>query len=144
MLVQVVLLVALAVTSGQGRSDWPTPAPLRGIAALCTLGGLVVVAIAALQLGRALTATPVPNGRAGLRTDGLFGVVRHPIYSGLLLVVIGLTLRSASWHTAVLAALTVAFFHVKAHWEEQRLREQFDHYDEYAARTPRFVPRPPG
>jgi protein-S-isoprenylcysteine O-methyltransferase Ste14 len=140
--IQVVLFVALAVTSGQGRSDWPTPPIVRGLAALCTLIGLVVVAVASLQLGRALTATPLPNGRGALRTGGLFGVVRHPLYSGVMLVVIGLAARSASWISAVLAVLTVAFFHGKARWEEQRLNEAFDGYATYAAVTPRFVPRP--
>lgn len=143
-LVQLALLVGLAVTSSQGGDAWPTPAPLRALAALCTLGGLLVVAVAALQLGRALTATPVPNGRAALRTGGLYGVVRHPIYSGVLLVVVGLAARSASWITAALAIVTVAFFHVKARWEEARLAEEFDGYAAYAAATPRFVPRPPG
>ena len=142
--VQMVLLLALAVTSAGGRSDWPTPTVVRALAALCTLGGLVVVAVAAVQLGRALTATPVPNGRGTLRTDGLFGVVRHPLYSGLLLVVVGLAVRSASWITAAIAAATIAFFHGKARWEERRLAESFDGYAAYAAVTPRFVPRPPG
>lgn len=142
--VQVALFVALAVTSAQGRTDWPSPPLVRGLAAVCTLGGLVVVAIASLQLGRALTATPVPNGRGALRTGGLYGVVRHPIYSGVLLVVVGLAVRSASWISALLAAITIVFFHAKARWEEARLAEEFDGYAAYAAATPRFVPRPPG
>ena len=141
--VQVTLLVSLAVTSGAGRDDWPTPAPLRGLAALCTLAGLVVLVAAALQLGRSLTATPVPNDRGELTTRGLYGVVRHPIYSGLLLVVVGLVVRSASWITATIGVATIAFFHVKARWEEQRLAERFAGYPAYAATTPRFVPRPP-
>lgn len=141
--VQVALLLTLAVLSGSPRSDWPTPAPLRAIAALCTLGGLVIVVVASVQLGRSLTPTPMPNERGVLRTTGLYGVVRHPIYSGLLLVVIGLAVRSASWITAVVAAVTVAFFHVKAAWEERRLAQRYDEYPAYAHRTGRFVPRVP-
>jgi protein-S-isoprenylcysteine O-methyltransferase Ste14 len=141
--VQIVLLVALAVLSGSPRSDWPTPPLVRALAALCTLGGLVVVVIASLQLGRSLTATPVPNDRGELRTTGLYGVVRHPIYSGLLLVVIGLAVRSASWITAVVAVVTIAFFHAKASWEERRLTDHYPGYAAYAARTGRFVPRVP-
>jgi protein-S-isoprenylcysteine O-methyltransferase Ste14 len=142
-LVQIGLLVSVAVTAAQGRGDWPTPAPVRVAAALCTLGGLVVVAAASLQLGRALTATPLPNGRGSLRNGGLYRVVRHPIYSGVLLIVIGLAVRSASWVSGALAAVTIVFFNVKALWEERRLSEAFDGYAAYAAVTPRFVPRPP-
>ena len=141
--VQFALLLVLAVRSGRPGDAWPTPGPLLGLAALCTLGGLVVIVVAALRLGRSLTATPVPNGRNELSTDGLYAVVRHPIYSGVLLVVIGLAIRSASWLTLAIAAVTVAFFHVKARWEERRLEERHPEYRAYCERVPRFVPRPP-
>jgi protein-S-isoprenylcysteine O-methyltransferase Ste14 len=139
--VQAVLLIALVASSALGREDWPTPPVVRAVSALCTLGGLVVMVVAALQLGRALTPTPVPNEHGALRTSGLYGMVRHPIYSGLLLVVIGLTLRSASWITAAIAVATIAFFHKKAAWEERRLASRYPDYPTYAARTGRFVPR---
>lgn len=140
--VQFALLLALAVLAGNPGDAWPTPGPLLAIAALCTLGGLVVIAVAAIQLGRSLTPTPVPNARNTLSDRGLYGVVRHPIYSGVLLVVVGLAVRSASWVTAAVAVVTIAFFHVKARWEEQRLAEVHPEYAGYAARVPRFVPRP--
>ena len=140
---QAALLLGLVALSGFPRSDWPTPPLLRALSALCTLGGLVVVVIASLQLGRSLTPTPVPNERGVLRTSGLYGVVRHPIYSGLLLVVIGLAVRSASWFTAAVAVATIAFFHNKAAWEERRLAERYPDYPSYAATTGRFVPRIP-
>lgn len=140
---QFVLLLVLAIRSGRPGDDWATPAGVRALAALCTLGGLVVIVVAALQLGRSLTATPVPNRANELSTRGLYGVVRHPIYSGVLLVVIGLAIRSASWITLAVALVTVAFFHVKARWEERRLAERHPDYAAYCERVPRFVPRPP-
>ncbi len=141
--VQAGLLIALVASSAVARDDWPTPPVVRALSALCTLGGLVVMAVAALQLGRALTPTPVPNDRGALRTSGLYGVVRHPIYSGLLLVVIGLAIRSESWISATIAIATIGFFQTKAAWEERRLARHYADYDEYAARTGRFLPRVP-
>jgi protein-S-isoprenylcysteine O-methyltransferase Ste14 len=140
--VQVVLLAMLAVLAGRPGDAWPTPGPLLGLSALCTLGGLIVIVIASLRLGRSLTATPVPNGRNQLSTDGLYAMVRHPIYSGVLLVVVGLAIRSASWFTLALAAVTIAFFNVKARWEEERLAERHPDYRAYCEHVPRFVPRP--
>jgi protein-S-isoprenylcysteine O-methyltransferase Ste14 len=140
--VQVVLLASLAVLAGRPGDAWPTPSPVLGLSALCTLGGLVVMVAASLRLGHSLTATPVPNGRNQLSTDGVYAMVRHPIYSGVLLVVVGLAIRSASWFTLALAVLTVAFFNLKARWEEQRLAERHPDYSEYCTRVPRFVPRP--
>lgn len=137
---QVVLLVLLVVLPG--GDDWPTPAWLRTIAQVVFVAGVVVLVVAALGLGRALTPTPVPTERGDLQTAGLYRYVRHPIYSGVLLIVAGITLRSGSWLTLAVAVVTVVFFDRKARWEEARLAERYAQYADYAARTPRFVPRP--
>ena len=138
--VQAVLLAAIVFLPG--RSDWTVPDWLEVIALLMILVGVAGVAVAALGLGPALTANPVPTERAELVTTGLYGLVRHPIYSGVLAAVIGVAIRSGSLVVAALAVATVGFFHVKASWEEERLAERFENYTEYAQRTPRFLPRP--
>ncbi|HSL74714.1 MAG TPA: isoprenylcysteine carboxylmethyltransferase family protein [Ilumatobacteraceae bacterium] len=137
---QVVLLVALVVVPG--RDDWPTPAWLRLVAQVVFVTGIAVLIVASLRLGRALTPTPVPTSSGQLQTGGLYRYVRHPIYSGVLLIVVGITLRSGSFAVLALAVATVVFFDRKARWEEARLAERYPGYAEYAARTPRFVPRP--
>ena len=137
--VQTVLLAALIVLPG--RADWPTPAWLERSGLVCAALGLILCGLGALRLGSSLTPTPVPAARGELATTGAYAYVRHPIYSGLLVAVVGLTARSGSWLTLLTAAATVAFFHAKARWEEARLRRKYAAYDAYAARTPRFVPR---
>lgn len=135
--VQVVLLVALVlVPSG---TAWPMPTWLSVVRLVLVVAGLAVVVVAALNLGRSLTPTPVPN-EGGLRTDGLYRYVRHPIYTGVLLVVVGLTVGTRQWWGLALGLVTVAFFTVKARWEEARLAEAYPGYAAYAAATPRFVP----
>lgn len=138
-LAQVVLLTALALLPN--RADWPTPAWLRWTGDAIGTVGILLVLVAASRLGSALTPTPVPVERGELATTGLYRFVRHPIYSGVLLVVVGLTLRSGSWLSLAVALLTVGFFCWKASWEEARLRVKFPGYGDYADRTPRFVPR---
>jgi protein-S-isoprenylcysteine O-methyltransferase Ste14 len=138
--VQVALLVALVVVPR--GSAWPTPGWVRAVSAGLVVLGLGVVLAASLALGRALTPTPVPNGRGHLRTDGPYGLVRHPIYTGVLTVVVGLTLGTGSVAGLALGLVTAGFFGVKARWEEARLAEVFHDYGAYAAGTPRFVPRP--
>jgi len=138
--VQVVLLVAIVLVPH--GDDWSTPPWLLAAASVLTLGGMVVIVVSALRLGRALTATPVPRAAAELQTTGAYRWVRHPVYAGLLAVVIGVAARSGNVIAAALAVALVAFFHRKAAWEEERLRQQYPAYDAYAAVTPRFVPRP--
>ncbi len=135
---QVVLLVALVlVPTG---TAWPMPPWLSVLSVALTVAGLVGIAVASLTLGRTLTPTPVPNGRGELRTGGLYRCVRHPIYTGVLAVVVGVTLGTRQWAGLALGLVTVAFFAVKARWEEARLTEAFPTYADYAAGTPRFVP----
>ncbi len=135
---QVVVLVALVLLPG--RNDWPTPPWVRTAGQVLVIAGFVLMIAASLRLGRGLTATPVPNARGQLITRGLYRYVRHPIYTGVLLIVAGLTLRSGSVVTLAVAVVTVVFFDRKARWEEARLRERYPGYAEYASHTPRFVP----
>lgn len=136
--VQAVLLVALVALPR--RTDWPTPALIGGLGYALIATGAVVVLLAALSLGRSLTPTPVPVDHGELQTSGLFGVVRHPIYSGVLAIVVGLVIRSGSWITLVVGAATVLFFNNKAKWEEQQLSDRYGDYEAYASKVPRFVP----
>lgn len=138
-LIQAVLLIALVVLPT--GDAWPTPAALIILAGMFIGLGLVGVAIAALRLGPALTPTPVPTERGTMVTGGLYRFVRHPIYTAVLIIVIGLTVRSGSLLTLIVAAATVAFFNIKARWEEARLSERYVDYQTYAAVTPRFIPR---
>ena len=136
---QAVLLAALILLPT--ADAWPTPSWLSGVGFAGVAGGLAIVAYGSLNLGNSLTATPVPNGRGQLKTGGMYSRVRHPIYSGVLLIVAGLVIRSANWLTLAVGVATVSFFHTKAKWEERQLAEHFEDYAEYAAATPRFVPR---
>ena len=123
-----------------GRHDWPVPAALTAACTVATVVGLAVMVIAATGLGRGLTATPLPNAHARLRTGGLYRFVRHPIYSGLLLTMASLTVASGSGFRLLTLAVLVLLLIVKAAWEEMRLIQRFEGYADYAARTPRFVP----
>ena len=124
-----------------GRHDWPVPVALKLVCSIATVVGLAVMVIGATGLGRGLTATPLPNAHAKLRTGGLYRYVRHPIYSGLLLTMASITLASGSVPRLLTLGVLVLLLSAKARWEETRLTQRFEGYTDYAARTPRFVPR---
>lgn len=121
------------------RHDWPVPAAFILVCSVATVLGVAVMVIGATGLGRGLTATPLPNAHARLRTGGLYRYSRHPIYSGLILTMGSITVASGSAFRLLVLAALVLLLTVKARWEETRLARRFEGYADYAARTPRFV-----
>ena len=135
---QFVLLGLIALLPGGW--GWHVPGWLRGLGLTGVLAGVVVMLLGGTALGRGLTAVPIPNEHAQLRTGGLYRVVRHPIYTVLLLASGSFVVATGSGWRALAFAALVALLTVKARWEEARLARRFAAYPEYAARTPRFVP----
>lgn len=131
-----VALVALPV-----RADLRLPVPIGVLGVLLVVAGLAVVVLAALNLGRGLTASPLPNAAAQLRIDGAYRWVRHPIYAGILLAAAGVVVASGGLARLVIFVALSALLRVKARWEERWLRDRFPGYASYAALTPRFLPR---
>ena len=135
------VLLALVVLLPRGAA-WTLPIAIARAAQVAAGVAIVLMIVAATALGRGLTAAPLPNSHAELRTGGLYRFVRHPIYSGLLLLAVALTLTSGSLWTASACAALVVLINAKARWEERHLARRFPGYAAYAARTPRFVPGP--
>jgi protein-S-isoprenylcysteine O-methyltransferase Ste14 len=74
-------------------------------------------------------------------TSGIYGLMRHPLYTAVFCGSLGWALLWASWPAAVAAALCLGpVFDAKARIEERALRRRFPEYAEYAARVKRFVP----
>ncbi len=104
--------------------------------------GAVLGLFAGRRLGRALTPTPVPISGAGLRTDGAYGSVRHPIYSAVLLMVLGYVIAIGSLASVVWAVAMLAFFMVKSRWEDRLLLAEYRaEWQDWARGTGRLVPR---
>ena len=77
-----------------------------------------------------------------LATDGLYGVVRHPQYTGIMLAVVGQLVHWPTIPTLVLSPVIALIYVRLARKEEQRLVEQFgDEYATYRRRVPMFFPR---
>ena len=70
---------------------------------------------------------------------GIYAYVRHPIYTGDLLLLIGLELALNSW-LVVLALLLCPIVMWKAIKEERMLLRELSGYIEYHRRTKRFIP----
>ena len=138
--VQAALLVGFLVVPG--GEDWAVPRWVSLAAGAVQVAGWLVLLAALVSLGRSLTVLPTPTGRSTLKTTGLYRFVRHPIYSGVLAIVGGGAVASGRVVKLVLALALSGLLIGKARWEEEMLRRRYRAYDDYAARTPRFLPRP--
>ncbi|HEX6255592.1 MAG TPA: isoprenylcysteine carboxylmethyltransferase family protein [Euzebyales bacterium] len=115
-----------------GRIGLPAARPLGWM--VFAVGGLITV-VAMLQLGRQLAPQPSPVHEGRLIDTGLYGVVRHPIYTGVLLLIAGSVLRVPSLAGALLVVISAVFFDRKIAYEEVLLVEAYDDYDAYRARV---------
>jgi protein-S-isoprenylcysteine O-methyltransferase Ste14 len=76
-----------------------------------------------------------------LVTGGLYGVIRHPSYLGLLISSLGWVLAFRSGIGVLLTVLLVVPIVARIRSEERLLQEQFgSEYDAYRARTSRLIP----
>ncbi len=78
-----------------------------------------------------------------LATDGAYRFVRHPLYSGNILLVVGFALACSRWWALPLAALFFWFYYPTAiEYEDRKLQRIFGAaWDEWSARTPALMPR---
>lgn len=136
-------LLALILVLPAGDA-WAAPTWAATTARWLEWAGMAVLVVGIVNLGRSLTPLPSPVDHGELRTGGLYRVVRHPIYTGIMALAVGATVLSASVAVAAATAALVVLFAGKARWEEEKLRARYPGYAAYAARTPRFVPFWPG
>jgi protein-S-isoprenylcysteine O-methyltransferase Ste14 len=109
---------------------------------LCILVAATVFTLwARLTLGTMWSIESAVKDDHRLRTGGPYAVTRHPIYTGLLAMLLGTTLLSGigQWIVLVPAGLIVAELKLRA--EERLMLATFpDEYPRYRGRVPGLVP----
>ena len=102
--------------------------------------GVLGVLVCAASLRRSLTVVPIPKEEGSLSTTGLYRYVRHPMYTSVLLLALGIASHSGSVIKYLLVILLYFLFYLKSVFEEKYLRLKYLDYAEYSARIPRFIP----
>jgi protein-S-isoprenylcysteine O-methyltransferase Ste14 len=114
-------------------------APRIGLALV--VAGLAFAVWARVHLGRNWSGiVTVKEGHELIRT-GPYGLVRHPIYTGVITAVLGTAVISATVRAAIGVLIIAASFVMKSRVEERFMRETFgDRYDRYREAVPALVP----
>jgi protein-S-isoprenylcysteine O-methyltransferase Ste14 len=139
-----VLGIPLWVVGLAGVISAPSPdvvpsTPCMRLAAWCLVGtGSAVIAWALLHI-RCRAVAPVMTDE--LETDGPYAVVRHPIYTGVILQMLGIVLLWPTVPVGLACLLSLTWLGVQAWLEERDLTRRRREYGDYARRVPRFFPR---
>jgi protein-S-isoprenylcysteine O-methyltransferase Ste14 len=105
-----------------------------------SIAGLLLM-FAALQVIRGvIQIAPAPRDDGELVTRGVYSRFRHPIYTAIVILVIGLFLRKATPMVAAAGAVVIVFLLVKARFEETLLAARYPAYGAYRARTWGVIP----
>lgn len=111
-----------------------------GLGLMLGVFGGVLAGWGLVGLGRNLTALPRPIDDGQLVTDGPYRVVRHPIYSGVILGSAAWALLWSSPFLLILALGLFVFFDIKSRREEVWLRHTYAGYAAYARQTRKLIP----
>ena len=101
--------------------------------------GVLGVLSCAASLRSYRTVLPIPKGGGRLSTTGLYRYVRHPMYTSVLLLALGIAIQSGSLLKYLLVILLYLLFYSKSVFEDNHPRLNYFGYGEYAPQIPRFI-----
>jgi protein-S-isoprenylcysteine O-methyltransferase Ste14 len=137
----VLLLIAVQVFLPDVLPILEEPLTLRIVGGMLYTLGLVIAVLGRVQLGDSWSDIEVGAVAVDRQvvSGGVYRYIRHPIYAGDLLLLVGLELSLNSWLVVAAAALVPPVV-VRALQEEKALRYALMGYEGYARRTKRFIP----
>ncbi len=111
-----------------------------GAAGLFSLIAAGLLLWGVMALGENLTPLPHPKDEGELVTGGVYGIVRHPIYSGVIFLAIAYSCWQWSLIHGMGALGLLLFFDIKARKEEAWLKDKFSDYDRYQSQVKKLIP----
>jgi protein-S-isoprenylcysteine O-methyltransferase Ste14 len=139
------LAITLALTFAIPRADWNAlalhAAWIRILGLAILVGGTALAIWSRLVLGAMWSAAPAVKAEHELRTSGPYRVTRHPIYTGLLAMLLGTGLLTGDARFLVAFPVYLVLVEIKLHIEERLMLAEFpDDYPRYRRQVPQLVP----
>jgi protein-S-isoprenylcysteine O-methyltransferase Ste14 len=137
-----VLLYYSFIPGSSVLSLWLLGASARWVMVALVAVGLAFTWWARIHLGRLWSSSVTRKADHRIVDTGPYGLVRHPIYTGVILAQWATAVQGGSLQALAGAVVMCAGWYVKARIEESFLRAQLapGAYDAYARRVPMLVP----
>ena len=140
-----VIVVGWLLLRALPATEWTFPTVrtvwLRALGAVVLVGATAFTLWARVALGRMWSSAAVIRDAHELRTTGPYAVTRHPIYTGMLGMLLGSVVVAGLGRWICVFLLGVVLVLIKARAEERLLAEAFGaEYAAYRTRTPQLVP----
>jgi protein-S-isoprenylcysteine O-methyltransferase Ste14 len=110
------------------------------LAGVLGVGAIAFFIKGILDLGNSLTPLPYPREDGQLVQSGVYAIVRHPLYSGVILAALGWTIFQFSLPHLIGTFIFVLFFDAKAAREENWLMQKYPNYGEYRQTVKKLIP----
>ncbi|XZN91648.1 MAG: methyltransferase family protein [Microcoleus sp.] len=144
-LLQGALITAFIILPVYQIPGWKNPSTqllysIWFLASILSLSGLIFIIKGLLDLGKSLTPLPYPRTDGELVKTGIYRIVRHPLYSGIIFVALGWTIFQISLSHFIATAILLIFLDIKARREETWLSEKYPDYSDYRQQVKKFIP----
>jgi len=117
---------------------WYTGISIFGI--LIILIGMILRILGLIKLGKGFSVKVERNEGQVLVTNGLYKVVRHPLYLATLLQITGTLLMLCSLWGCIGACICLYGVFLRIKKEEKFLSQQFENYTDYAKKSWKLIP----
>jgi protein-S-isoprenylcysteine O-methyltransferase Ste14 len=137
------LIPLLYIATGQPAfADYPLNPVQAGVGVIALVVSLVLFRVTHKQLGRMWSVTLEMRDQHKLVTSGLYGYVRHPMYSSFALFALAQLLILPNWIAGPAGLITFGIlFFMRVPNEERVMIETFgDEYRHYMQHTARIIP----
>ena len=137
----IVTVISLAVPRSVWRSLTFYNPPVRLLGLVILLAATAFTIWARLVLGIMWSGAPSVKQQHELRTTGPYGITRHPIYTGILGMLLGSLLVAVGGRWIVPFPVFLVLLEIKIHIEERLMMAEFPgDYPGYRQRVPKLVP----
>lgn len=127
-----VMIVAGALDYRMGWSTVPAAVSVLGDALVAT--GLGIAMLVVIQNSYAAANVKVEAGQTVVST-GLYGLVRHPMYFGNVIMMLGIPIALGSWWALVFVLPGIAMLVIRIRDEELMLVQELVGYDAYTRKV---------